>query len=203
MGVLAIWRYPVKAMLGELLDAVAVGASGLAGDRRWVVADAVTGQRIASKRGRTDPRLRACRARLDGDGRLAVTLPGGETTHDVAGALSDLLGRRVTLVEEGRPHHDFAPLHVVTTGVLERMRAVAPGGDWDPRRFRPNLLLDGGEDRDLLGCELRARSGLRLHVELPTPRCVVPTSSQGTSCTSPSVSGSASTRMTETTPRRC
>jgi uncharacterized protein YcbX len=34
MGVLAIWRYPVKAMLGELLDAVEVGPQGRTGDRR-------------------------------------------------------------------------------------------------------------------------------------------------------------------------
>ena len=38
MGVLAIWRYPVKAMLGELLDTVGVGP--------------------------TDPRRRACRERV-------------------------------------------------------------------------------------------------------------------------------------------
>jgi uncharacterized protein YcbX len=31
MGVLAIWRYPVKAMLGELLHAVEVGAAGCRG----------------------------------------------------------------------------------------------------------------------------------------------------------------------------
>ena len=40
MGVLAIWRYPVKAMLGELLDAVAIGPAGCRGDRRWIVVDA-------------------------------------------------------------------------------------------------------------------------------------------------------------------
>jgi hypothetical protein len=38
VGVLAIWRYPVKAMLGE---------------------------RIAGRRGPTDPRLQACRAQID------------------------------------------------------------------------------------------------------------------------------------------
>ncbi len=39
MGVLAIFRYPVKAMLGERLAAVAVGPDGPDGDRRWVVVD--------------------------------------------------------------------------------------------------------------------------------------------------------------------
>jgi uncharacterized protein YcbX len=39
---LAIWRYPVKAMLGEPLDATDGGLGGCAGDRRWVVVDAGT-----------------------------------------------------------------------------------------------------------------------------------------------------------------
>jgi hypothetical protein len=74
VGVLAIWRYPVKAMLGELLRCVHIAPGGIEGDRRWVVIDGETGERIANKRGPTDARLRACRAALDGD-RLVVTLP--------------------------------------------------------------------------------------------------------------------------------
>ena len=45
-------------------DAVAIGPRGCEGDRRWIVVDAATGERIANKRGPTDPRLRACRAEL-------------------------------------------------------------------------------------------------------------------------------------------
>ena len=33
--VAALWRYPVKSMAGEKLDAVEVSWHGLAGDRRW------------------------------------------------------------------------------------------------------------------------------------------------------------------------
>jgi uncharacterized protein YcbX len=194
MGVVAIWRYPVKAMLGELLDRVGVAAGGLEGDRRWVVAEVAGGRRIASKRGPTDARLRACRARLDDGGELVVALPDGHTTAtgvtSVAEALSDLLGRRLTLVEHPGGgdrfartggHHDFAPLHLLTTRTLAHMRAVAPQSDWDVRRFRPNLVLDDGmapgelTERALLGTELRGSSGVRLRVGLPTPRCVVPT----------------------------
>jgi uncharacterized protein len=194
MGVMAIWRYPVKAMLGELLDRVGVAAGGLEGDRRWVVAEVAGGKRIANKRGPTDARLRACRARLDPGGELVVTLPDGGATAtgvaSVAEALSDLLGRRLTLVEHPGGgdrfartggHHDFAPLHLLTTRTLANMRAVAPESDWDVRRFRPNLVLDDGAvpgeltERELLGAELRGSSGLRLRVGLPTPRCVVPT----------------------------
>lgn len=185
MGVLAIWRYPVKAMLGEELEWADVGAGGLEGDRRWVVADAVTGERIANKRGPTDPRLRACRARIDAGGELLVTLPDGTTVSGVlaiAAALSELLGRRVVLVEHAgggvgmartSGHHDAAPVHLLTTRALARLRRVAPECDWDARRFRPNLVLGG--EADLLGCELRGPSGVRMRVVLPTPRCVVST----------------------------
>jgi uncharacterized protein len=200
MGVLAIWRYPVKAMLGELLDAVAIGPRGCEGDRRWVAVDATTGQRIANKRGPTDPRLRACRAeQLDGSDEhppLRITLPDGSSLEgaEIEAALCELLGRGVRLERSDAPadgrfgttgaYHDLAPIHLVTTGTLAHLRAVAPDSDWDVRRFRPNLVLDGGpEDASfaedaLVGASLRASSGLELTVGLPTPRCVVPTRAQ-------------------------
>lgn len=196
MIVQAIWRYPVKAMLGERLAAAAVGPGGVEGDRRYVVVDVASGAAIGNKRGLTDPRLRACRAALTPDGALRVTLPDGATTLDgpdaAAVALSDLLEREVRLerhAEDGDgaylrtgAHHDFAPLHLVTTRTLAHLRHTAPDVDWDPRRLRPNLVLDDGDepgevtDVALLGRELRATAGgPRLRPGLPTPGCVVPT----------------------------
>jgi uncharacterized protein YcbX len=197
MGVLAIWRYPVKAMLGEMLDAVAIGPRGCEGDRRWIVVDALTGERIANKRGPTDPRLRACRAELlDGSDErppLRITFPDAGTLEgaQIEAALSELLERRVRLERSDAPadgsfgttgaYHDLAPIHLITTATLAHLRAIAPDSDWDVRRFRPNLVLDdgpGGEpfaEDALLGARLGAPSGLELTVGLPTPRCVVPT----------------------------
>ncbi|GIS02340.1 MAG: hypothetical protein CM15mP103_08910 [Gammaproteobacteria bacterium] len=34
-----LFRYPVKSMMGEALDTVEVGTSGLEGDRIWAVRD--------------------------------------------------------------------------------------------------------------------------------------------------------------------
>ena len=200
MGVLAIWRYPVKAMLGELLDAVAIGPRGCEGDRRWIVVDAATGERIANKRGPTDPRLRACRAELlddcDEHPPPRITLPDASTLEgdEIEAALSELLERRVRLARSDTPadgrfgttgaYHDLAPIHLITTGTLAHLRLVAPDSDWDARRFRPNLVLDDGPDGEpfaedeLLGARLQAPSGLELTVGLPTPRCVVPTRAQ-------------------------
>ncbi|HEY8582536.1 MAG TPA: MOSC N-terminal beta barrel domain-containing protein [Capillimicrobium sp.] len=198
MGVLAIWRYPVKAMLGELLATVEVEEAGLRGDRRFVVVDAVTGERIANKRGPTDPRLRACRAELLDAGEtdaalpLRVTLPDGTVLEgeEIEEALSELLERRVRLQafdaggrgRLGAPaaFHDFAPVHVLAASTLTALRASEPAHDWDPRRFRANLLLDdepSGEpfaEDALVGRSLRGRA-VALDVGFPTPRCVVPT----------------------------
>jgi len=200
VGVLKIWRYPIKAMLGELLDAVQIGLGGCTGDRMWVVVDVDTGERIANKRGPTDPRLRACRAELlEGDEHrlpLRVTLPDGVTREGraIEAALSELLERHIRLERCDTPargrfaatgaYHDAAPVHLITTSTLAHLRTIAPGPDWDARRFRPNLLLDDGgrasafAEDTLLGGSLRGGSGLELKVGLPTPRCVVPTRSQ-------------------------
>jgi len=208
LAVAAIWRYPVKAMLGEALPKVEVARAGCAGDRRWIVTDADSGERIANKAGPTDPRLRACRAELPRgpDGDLQVTLPNGDVMEadEVEPALSQLLERRVRL-EAAQPgagrfrqtgaHHDLAPIHLVTASALARLRELEPGCDWDVRRFRPNLLIDDGEaagtdgpaaeelaepfgEDELLGHRLRGPSGVELDIGLPTPRCVVPTRAQ-------------------------
>lgn len=76
-----------------------------------------------------------------------VTLPGGQRATGVdeaSAAPSNLLEGSVELREDGAPAHDFAPLHLMTTRSLTHMRRAAPQSDWDPRRFRPNLVLDDG-----------------------------------------------------------
>lgn len=37
---------------------------------------------------------------------------------------------------------DAAPVLVLTTASLRTAAALHPNGEWDPRRFRPNLLID-------------------------------------------------------------
>ncbi|MDG5805741.1 MOSC domain-containing protein [Streptomyces ossamyceticus] len=37
---------------------------------------------------------------------------------------------------------DYGTLHLVTTATLTRLRSAYPAGDFDPRRFRPNLVID-------------------------------------------------------------
>lgn len=77
---------------------------------------------------------------------------------------------------------DIAPLHVLAAGSLRRLAAEHPTGDWDPRRLRPNILIDdGGElgmEEDWLGCDLHIGAEVVVHVVSPVPRCVMTTLAQ-------------------------
>jgi uncharacterized protein YcbX len=43
-SVASLWRYPVKSMMGEELNAAEVGERGLAGDRAYALLDRETGK---------------------------------------------------------------------------------------------------------------------------------------------------------------
>lgn len=164
MHVAEIWRYPVKSLQGERLDAAMLGVEGVHGDRRFALFDVETGFGLT---GRRVPELLFASARLVGSESVEIVLPDGTVAADDA-ALSAWLGRAVTLrstaqVVERRfenvddfEHegssgwHPFdgsrgafqdspsAAVSLVSTGTL---------GDWDRRRFRPNIVLSGsGED---------------------------------------------------------
>jgi uncharacterized protein len=77
---------------------------------------------------------------------------------------------------------DLAALHVLATGTLRRLAEAHPDGDWDPRRLRPNMLIDDGgeptDEDDWLGCDLHIGADAVVHVVGPTPRCVMTTLAQ-------------------------
>jgi len=58
----ALWRYPVKSMLGEELDAVDVSEGGVVGDRAHALRDRETGKVASAKHPKLWPNLLACRA---------------------------------------------------------------------------------------------------------------------------------------------
>jgi uncharacterized protein YcbX len=191
MKVLQLWRYPVKSMAGERLDESAVDDLGLPGDRWWGVVDLETGKVLTAKR---EARLLHARARLVGDDEVEVELPDGRllTSDD---QLSAWLGRRVSLQRAGesgghfenprdfenetdwvdwqgppRAWHDMrrARVSVVSTGSL---------GQWDVRRFRPNVLVDGDGEGALVGRSVRLGTAI-LSVTTLIERCVVITREQ-------------------------
>ena len=188
MRVLQLWRYPVKSLQGERLEASAVGPLGLEGDRSHGIFDPATGMVLT---GRRDPSLLTAAGRLRADGRAEVVLPGGA----VAGGDGDLsawlerpvrlepaaAGREPTFEAEGGQtwdgptgaFHDDGGVRVslLGTGTVARL------SEWDLRRFRPNIVLDGDDEDALIGSRVRL-GGAILDVVQPVLRCVMVTRPQ-------------------------
>src|ERR1700754_156267 len=100
MNITGLWRYPVKSMLGETVDSLAVDECGVSGDRRLALVDVETGRVATAKH----PRLwrSVLEFAASGDpGGVCIQLPDGEiVAANDAGfedLLSALLGRRVRL----------------------------------------------------------------------------------------------------------
>jgi uncharacterized protein len=60
----ALWRFPVKSMLGEELDAADLTEGGIVGDRAYAIRDRETGKMWCSRAQRNgEPRPRRTRTR--------------------------------------------------------------------------------------------------------------------------------------------
>lgn len=206
-SVAALWRYPVKSMLGERLSAAEVTGRGLAGDRRFALLDRETGKIASAKNPRLWRALLTCTATLTEAGPR-ITGPDGAEVHDV----SDIVGRPVKLIDTPPPGGALdrsRPEEVLRAGVDAQVEAdvvqfgsASPAGtffDFAPihlittstlarvaeaRRYRPNLVLDTGDaegfvEHDWVGCELRIGERLTLRIVASTPRCAVPTLAHG------------------------
>src|SRR5208337_3550825 len=64
--------------------------------------------------------------------------------------LSDFLGREVTLIELPDIMKDKAKrgraIHLITTSSLSELRRSCSLGNFDPRRFRPNIVIETIDD---------------------------------------------------------
>jgi hypothetical protein len=105
-----LWRYPVKSMMGEELNAAEVTERGLIGDRQFAVVDASTGKVAGAKNPRKwgnffDFRAAYVEPPESGSKLPAVrlTLPDGTVVTseqpDLAQVLSRALGREVAFAE--------------------------------------------------------------------------------------------------------
>src|SRR5919201_748406 len=106
-SVVALWRYPVKSMMGEELNASAVTDRGLLGDRAYALVDRSDGKVASAKNPRKWPQLFDYRAAFVEPPRpgaplppIRLTLPDGTiltSTHsDLDQVLSQALKREVT-----------------------------------------------------------------------------------------------------------
>ncbi|MEO7804446.1 MAG: MOSC N-terminal beta barrel domain-containing protein [Actinomycetota bacterium] len=223
--VVSLWRYPVKSMMGEEVNAADVTERGILGDRAYALIDASTGMVASAKNPKKWPNLFSCRAAFVEPPRsgenlppVRITLPDGSTVtneqSDLNRVLSDFVGREVifgtvapqdpsleeywpdmegldfrdTVTDEKMPpgtFFDVSLIHILTTATIDRLRDLNPGGRFEVRRFRPNIVVElaSGErefaenawvDRTLaIGDQSRLRiSGL-------CSRCVMTTLAQG------------------------
>ncbi|KAA2253809.1 MOSC domain-containing protein [Solihabitans fulvus] len=116
-------------------------------------------------------------------------VPGTVPQRTLGTVVVDETGTRITsntLAAASAPgtFFDFAPLHLVTTASLARLRRANPDSDFDPLRFRPNLVVDvpdheGFPEDDWVGRTLRIGATVRCRVVVASPRCVVPTLAHG------------------------
>src|SRR5213595_1048595 len=106
--VVSLWRYPVKSMMGEELNATELTERGLLGDRAYALVDSSDGKVASAKNPRKWSQLFDFRATLVDTPRLGakvppvrITLPEGTVVSseqsDVNQILSRALNREVTL----------------------------------------------------------------------------------------------------------
>jgi uncharacterized protein len=109
-SVAALWRYPVKSMMGEELNASAITGRGLLGDRQFAVVDRATGKVGGAKNPRKWGNFFGFRAAYSEPPRpgaamprVRITLPGGAEVMsgrgDLEQVLSGAFGREVTLAQ--------------------------------------------------------------------------------------------------------
>ena len=211
-----LYRYPVKSMLGEDLDAVAINARGVTGDRAYAVIDPAENRVGSAKIPHKWKRLYEFSAMYPpGDDTdppaaphpLPRRHPRLATDPGLEARLSQTLGKPVRFVSQKpddlkleavkpgldavdleetvdfpliNPFFDFAALHLVTTATLAHLRTLYPGGDYDARRFRPNLVLDtpgetGFLEQTWVGKTLAIGDQVRLRILMPTHRCAATT----------------------------
>ena len=200
MRVSALYRYPVKSMQGEGLDAATIGPVGIIGDRQWGLVDLDTGLMLTARR---EPQLLFARARLDEAAKsVRIELPDGTVTADDA-ALSSWLGRpielrradpefaanyEIALTDESDDVGDTAPWAQWTgprgsfhDSTQTQVSLVAEGSmrGWDVRRFRPNVVVTGedGSEEGFVGGHVRIGSAT-FDVRKQIDRCVMTTRPQ-------------------------
>ena len=144
----AIFRYPVKSMRGEPLDAATLGWHGLDGDRRFAF-------RRRGERGGM-PWLTASKLpslilftpqREGGNGEALPTCirtPEGEEMPLFGEALAAEVGRRygapVQMMQLNHGVFDEASISVITSDTVREIGRLA-GRSADVRRFRPNIVV--------------------------------------------------------------
>ncbi|HYN23771.1 MAG TPA: MOSC N-terminal beta barrel domain-containing protein [Pyrinomonadaceae bacterium] len=143
--IVSLWRYPVKSMMGEELNAAEVTQGGLVGDRAYALVDSSDGKVASAKNPRKWPQVFDFRAAL-ADAPMTgvkvppvrITLPDGTIVNseqpDLHKILSKVLKREVTLDTIVHAHQE------VVESALPNLRTAAAEEYWPD--------IEGLEHRD-------------------------------------------------------
>jgi uncharacterized protein YcbX len=118
----ALWRFPVKSMRGEELDAAELTEGGIVGDRAYAIRDSETGKVASAKHPKRWPNLLACRAAFVAPPRRGDDLPpvrieladGSAVLSDAAdvdAVLSRFFGREVELARAAQNGYTIDQYH--------------------------------------------------------------------------------------------
>ena len=118
----ALWRFPVKSMLGEELDAADLTEGGIVGDRAYAIRDRETGKVASAKHSKRWPNLLDCRAAFveqPGPGDklppVRIELADGNSVlsdaADVDAVLSRCFGRDVELARAAQNGYTIDQYH--------------------------------------------------------------------------------------------
>lgn len=108
----------------------------------------------------------------------------GLDEHDPLPPLDQLPPELFQYVSPLGTYFDAFPLHLLTTATLRSLTRHHPTGRFDVRRFRPNVLIDLGDDADGFpeeqwGNHTLRVGGVEVTVTMPAMRCVMTMAAQG------------------------
>lgn len=173
----SLWRYPVKSLLGESLEAIDINSRGVSGDRLYAISNSYGkfGSGKDTRRFRRIDGLFSMSAQSTENG-ISITFPDGNAlpgnSPSINSMLSQTLGQNVTLTKEAEvSHFDDGAIHILTTASLYKLHEKLPHSGVEPRRFRPNIVIATQlHDRELLGKVINIGS-VSLEITHSTERC--------------------------------
>jgi uncharacterized protein YcbX len=194
--VAGLWRYPVKSMAGEALDAIDVSWDGLAGDRRWGFVregrerDGFPWLTIRERPDMGSYRPRYLEPHQPERSPTIVRTPSGADVDVADPALARELGHGARVMKQDHGIFDTMPLSLITTRTVARIGSIV-GATLDVLRFRPNLLIEPEGEGEFpedgwLGTVLGV-GALRMRVDRRDRRCVMVNVDPTTSARDPAV----------------
>ena len=124
---------------------------------------------------------------LDRDVTLRAAQPGAVDAEEYWPDMEGL-EHRDTVTDFTLPEgtfFDVATVHLLTTATLDRLDELYPEGQFDVRRFRPNIVVrpasgeEGFTENAWVGHTLAIGEEVRLNITGPCGRCVMTTLAQG------------------------